>query len=246
MNNSTITKYNNDGEIKISNLINKKEIYSVLKEYKKFTFQKNRQFGKDFNYLNNAKKLTSLHRLEKYKKSYFFKIANKKKIFSTAKKLLGKNCKLYSIQFFFKNMKHNLPTPPHQDNAYWCFKNGKGLSFWIALNKTSKLNGSLYYYKKTHNKDIRHVSSYGTPGSSQKIKMNKKIKKTYYKLNAGDSVAHDSRIIHGSFKNQEKKDRKAFIISFVTKDSKKDSVKIKNYNKRLSEISIRNKKKLFN
>lgn len=245
MNNSIITKYNDNGEVKITNLINKKEILSILKEYKKFTNKKNGKFGKHYNYLNNSKKLTSLHRLEKYKSSYFFKIANKKIIFSTAKKLLGKDCKLHSIQFFFKNMKHNLPTPPHQDNAYWCFKNGKGLSFWIALNNTSKLNGSLYYYRGTHKKDIKHISSYGTPGSSQKIKINKK-KKTHYKLDAGDSVVHDSRIIHGSFKNQQKKDRRAFIISFVTKKSKKDPIKIKNYENRLAEISKKNKDKLLN
>ncbi|NBN99475.1 MAG: hypothetical protein EBV19_09615, partial [Flavobacteriia bacterium] len=67
-----------------------------------------------------------------------------------------------------------------------------------------------------------------------------------YKLNAGDSVAHDSRIIHGSFKNQQKKDRRAFIISFVTKESKKDPIKIKNYENRLTEISKKNKDKLFN
>jgi len=244
MNYSEIEKYNNNGEIKIPKFINKKEIFHILQEYKKFIFKKHGKFGKDYNHLNFSDKLTSLHRLEKYRNTYFFKIASKKKILSTAEKLLGYKCKLHTIQFFFKNSKQNLATPPHQDNAFWCFKNGRGLSFWIALNKTSKLNGALYYYRKTHHRDIRHIPSLGTPGSSQKIKIKKKMNKTYYKLNAGDSVAHDSRIIHGSFNNQQLKDRKAFILSYVTNDSKKDFKKTIKYKKRLSKIILKNK--IFN
>lgn len=245
MNKSQIKSFSLNGELKITNFLSKKEVLRILKEYDIFTRDINKgSFGKNFNYLNSSKKLTSIHRLEKYKKSYFFKIASKKKIFNTAQNLLGNKCKLYSIQFFFKNSDQNLATPPHQDNAYWCYKNGKGLSFWIPLNKTDKLNGTLFYYRNTHNLDRPHYVSLNTPGSSQKVKIGSRLKKTHYRLKAGDCVAHDSRIIHGSYKNLKENDRRAFIISFITKNSIKDKIKQKKYENRLSKISKKNKKNL--
>ena len=57
-------------------------------------------------------------------------------------------------------------------------------------------------------------------------------------------MAHDSRIIHGSYKNLRKNDRRAFIISFITKNSTKDKIKQKKYEVRLSKISKKNKKNL--
>jgi ectoine hydroxylase-related dioxygenase (phytanoyl-CoA dioxygenase family) len=230
------------GEIKYKKILSSNEIIKLKNEHKKY-IKPNLRFGKDINFLNK-KEPTSLHRLEKNKSSFFYKLATKKKFFNISKKLTGKECRLHSIQFFMKNSSKNLPTPNHQDNAYWCFKNGSGLSFWIALNKTSKKNGCLYYYPGTHMKDVKHIPSIGTPGSSLKCIVSKKYKKKNYSLQSGDCVVHHSRTIHGSFKNLEKKDRTAFIVSFVTKDSKQDKLLKKNYEKNLERISKINLKKI--
>ena len=49
-------------------------------------------------------------------------------------------------------------------------------------------------------------------------------------------VAHDSKIIHGSFPNNSKKSRSAFIVSYVTKNSKMDNDLRHNYEKKLQKI----------
>ena len=51
-------------------------------------------------------------------------------------------------------------SPPHQDNYYWCLKNGKSLTFWIALDKSNKKNGAMYYYDGSHSAGlVKHVAS---------------------------------------------------------------------------------------
>ena len=232
--------------VKVEDLISSKEVSLLKKENIKFQ-KKNLKLkiGKNFNYVNNPRKVSSLHRLEKYKSLYFYKLAKNKKIKNLAEKLLGKQARLLSIQFFFKNKKENKPTPPHQDNAYWCRKNGKGLSLWIPLNKTGPKNGSLYYYEKSHKKDVKHYPSSETPGSSLIIKkINKNLKKTHFKLNSGDCVIHDSKIIHGSYKNIENKNRSAFIICFVSKKSKQDKTKKIIYERNLIKVNKQRQKKL--
>ena len=76
-----------------------------------------------------------------------------------------------------KNHTQNHATPMHQDNNYWNYKTGKGLSFWITLNNTNK-KGVLYYMQKTQIKEFKHSQS-KTPGSSRVIK---KISSIYKKI----------------------------------------------------------------
>ena len=228
------------GEIKLKSLLTSKEVLNIKKAVKEFIKKKkgNLSLGKNYNFVNNSNQISSLHRLEKYKKELFYKISSKKKFINIADKLLGSKSKMLSVQFFFKNKKENKPTPLHQDNAYWCYKNGQGLSFWMALNDTNKKNGCLYYHQGSHDSELKHYPSSNTPGSSQIIKnLNLKFKKKSYKLKSGDGVIHNSRTIHGSYKNISNKDRSAFIICFLTKNSKKDFKKEKSYEKNLIQAS---------
>ncbi|WP_440691070.1 phytanoyl-CoA dioxygenase family protein [Candidatus Pelagibacter sp. HIMB1782] len=236
-----IDYFNKNGELKINNLISFSEINKLKKEYKLYTSKnlKKLKLGRDFNFSKTQNIPSSLHRLEKNKNSFFYQLTKKKKIQNLAKKLIGSEIKLYSIQFFLKNFKENHPTPLHQDNEYWNYKNGRGLSFWITLNNTNKKKGVLYYLQKSHNKIFKHVSS-KVPGSSKIIKnISNKYKKKYYSLNAGDCVAHDSKCVHGSFKNKSKSDRIAYIISFVSKNSRKDLNKRNIYEKNLKKINAK-------
>ena len=44
----------------------------------------------------------------------------------------------FKCELFAKPSKIGIMSPPHQDNYYWCLKNGKSLTFWIALDKSNK------------------------------------------------------------------------------------------------------------
>ena len=238
-----LSHYSNKGELNFRKFLGKTEIKKVKREFSNFVKYKIKKMilGKDYSLSKSKKIPSSLHRLEKFKESYFYKIAKKKDIINYASVLIGDKAKLHSIQFFMKYSKDNHATPKHQDNAYWCFKKGKGISFWIAINKVSKENGGMFYLQGSHKKNHIHSSS-SIPGSSLIIKnVTKKFKKVYYSLNPGDAVAHDSKTIHGSFNNKIKKDRIGFILCYVSKKAKQDRSLKKSYEKKLNRI---NSKKL--
>ena len=250
LNSKEILKYKKNGFIKISKILDKKTLLKIEEEkdvyLKKILNKKGlkRKLAKKFNFLKNPKKPSSLHRLFNKNNSYFNKVA-KNPIFSIiGKDLMGKETKVYEIQFFFKRSNENIPTPMHQDNAYWNGIRGKGLSFWIALNDTNKKNGCLYYLKGSHKKNYKHEIS-TIPGSSKVIKKNLGFKKHFYDLKKGDCVVHDHKTIHGSFKNTLKKDRSAFIISFVTKNFQINKKKKLAYELKLKQVNIVRERKII-
>ena len=240
-----IKYYEKNGYLKINNLLSSRLVNKIKKEYKNYlkkitnldVKKKKVLLAKKFNFISNPNRPSSIHRLKDNRKSFFYKLSKNKKFLNIAEKLMSEKSRLEDMQFFFKNKEANLPTPMHQDNAYWCYKNGKGLSIWIPLNKTNKKNGTLFYLKGSHTKNISHLPSINTPGSSLIINKKLNYKKISFELNAGDCVVHDSKTVHGSYQNKIQKDRAAFIICFVTKKSKKDKNLKKNYNKNLTRVN---------
>ena len=99
-----------------------------------------------------------------------------------------------------------MPAPPHQDNYLWAINNNNGITFWIALDKSGKNNGGLYYLKSSHKLGLlKHENSY-MPGTSQKIPkslLKKKLfKKIYTKIKEWRYV--DSPLSNNSWKNVNK------------------------------------------
>ena len=79
--------------------------------------------------------------------------------------------------------------------------------FWIALEKSDKKNGAMYYFNGSHKIGlVNHVAS-NIKGSSQTVK-DVKIYSKYHKitpsLNAGDALVHDS-YYSLRYKNNSKK-----------------------------------------
>ena len=113
------------------------------------------------------------------------------------------------------------------------------MNVWIACSKSSKKNGGVEYYKKSHKLGItKHEISF-MPGSSQKIpkEIIKKLKfqKTTPSLKEGDCIFHHSEIIHGSKPNKSTSDRIGLVISYKTLESKYDLKKISKYEQKLKK-----------
>lgn len=242
-----VNYYRENGNVKIRNILSNKEVSNIKNAYSLFLKKKNlfrnKSYGKIFSYLKKKDRPTSLHNLQNFKKLFFYKIARKKKLNLIADKLVGSKTKMFGIQFFIKNKEANLPTSPHQDNAYWCYKNFKGLSFWISLQNTNKNNGCLYYYEKSHFKDLPHYKNSFVPGTTYRCKAPKKLKKKHYSLKTGDCVVHSSRSVHASYKNNSNKDRIAFIVTFVERNAKKDPIMFKKYKENYNKVIKANLKK---
>ena len=103
------------------------------------------------------------------------KISRSKKILSISKKLLEGDVKSFGAEVFAKPAKVGRPVPIHQDNFYWNVDDAKGLTIWIALDKSTKKMEQFFTLKKVKVGLINHTAS-NAPGSSQKIK-NKNILK---------------------------------------------------------------------
>ena len=235
------TFFKDNGWVKIKNFSTKSEINKIKKNINKFLSENYEHYsGRDINFLSNKKdwkNINSFHKLHDC--NFIQKFSKKNKIEQLVKNLLNiRKIKLRASELFAKPKKHGLEVPIHQDNFYWCIKDAKALTMWIALEKTNKENGGLYYFDKSHKLGLlKHNPSY-KKGSSQMIKKNlklKKLKKSYPSLNPGDCLIHHSLMVHGSNKNHSSNSRKGITFQFVNFYSKVDTIRKKKYEKSLKK-----------
>ena len=228
-----IKNFENKGYVLIKDFYSKDLAKNIIKNLKTF-LEKNKLNLKGVNLIEKKSKINSAHNLQKWK--LLKKIQKNKKIRDIAETLLKGKIKNFGAEVFAKPAKIGLKSPVHQDNFYWNVKDNKGITFWIALNRSNRKNGSLFYYEKSHKLGvIKHEPSFA-PGSSQQINnINrfKKFKKVHPNLEVGDILIHSCLIAHGSEKNKSNKDRMGLTLRFIGANSKIDQKKKKKYEKSL-------------
>ena len=231
--------FDENGYVTLRNFFNKKRIKSIRINLFKFLNKKKQKLKKrELHFAKDSDLINSVHHL---KWPLVKKIKKNTKITKIAKLLLNENIKSFGAEVFAKPAKVGMEVPIHQDNYYWNINNAKGITFWIALDKCTKQNGALFYYKKSQKLGlINHKASYA-PGTSQVIK-NKKILKKFKKitpnLNIGDVLIHHCLIIHGSQKNRSNKDRAGLTMRYIGKSSCIDKTGKKKYEKNLKKQFI--------
>ncbi len=228
--------YQKEGFVIINNVFPKKNIKLVKKKLFNFLRRKKASLGKrKIHFANNSKLINSVHHLNW---SYVKKVRKNKKIVNIVKILLNEKIRDFGAEVFAKPAKVGMRVPIHQDNYYWNLDNGKGLTVWIALDKSRKENGAIFYYKNSHKLGLQpHKSSYA-PGSSQTLKnveILKKFQKVTPELNPGDILIHDCLIIHGSNKNRSNKDRTGLTMRYIANSSKINKAAKLKYEKALKK-----------
>lgn len=231
-----LKKFNNQGFVKIKNVFSKKDIKKI--KYDLFHYLTKQSFKIKKRYIHFADKTKYINSVHNLKWKKLRNLQKNSKITQVVRFLLNEDIKKFGAEVFAKPARVGMPSPVHQDNYYWNLNNSKGVTVWIALDKSTKNNGAIFYYKKSHKIGLlNHISSYA-PGSSQKLK-NLKILKKYKKitpsLNIGDILIHHCLILHGSNKNTSKNNRTGLTLRYIAKSSKilKES-KLK-YEKKLKE-----------
>jgi len=229
-----LENYDNKGYVLIKHFFTKKFSKKIKKNLNIF-LNKNKKILKNVNFADKkTKKINTVHNIKSWK--FLNKIHNHSKVNFFAKKLLGCKIKKFGAEVFAKPSKIGLASPPHQDNFYWNIKSNKGLTFWIALDKTDKKNGSIYYYEKSHKLVmLNHEPSFDA-GSSQRVLITKKIKKNkkvYPKLNIGDILIHNCLIVHGSKKNLSNQNRMGLTLRFIPSGSQFNQKNKKKYERSL-------------
>ena len=222
-------KYDKNGWVKITNLISEIEASHIKNVINSYLQKRDLKFDKrnaNFIKINNKEIIHTFHKISHSKE--IKKFATQKIFFSIAENLINNKAKFRKCELFAKPSKFGLQSPPHQDNYYWCLKGGKSLTFWIALDQSSKKNGGIYYYNGSHKIGLVPHEDSNIMGSSQKvknIKIVKKLKKKTPSLKIGDVLIHDSQTIHGSNKNISNKNRMGLTIQFQSINCKIDKKK---------------------
>ena len=218
--------FDEKGFVVLKNFFSKNFSFKLAKSLNFFLKKKHKL--KNINFSKNNSKINSAHDIKQWK--YIKILQRNPKIKNLAKVFLKGKIKNFGSEVFAKPAKVGLESPVHQDNYYWNIKNNKGITFWIALNRATKKNGSIFYYEKSHKLGLlKHIPSFA-PGSSQKIKDLKKLKKFKIvspSLNVGDIIIHNSLIAHGSKKNTSEHDRMGLTLRFIPSDSKINVLKKK-------------------
>ena len=151
-----------------------------------------------------------------------------------ASNVIDSSVECFGVEYYAKPSFVGQAAPPHQDNFYWKFLDGKGLTLWIALSRSETINGSLYFYPGSHLiGDLPHECS-NVPGTSQQIpssvllnsKLNNPVNVT---LNRGDCVIHHSRTIHGSSPNKSPYPRQGLAIRYKSVDETVDQNSLDQY-----------------
>lgn len=215
-------EYEKKGFVVYKNLISKKNLHEMNKSLGVFTKKYKAKTRKNMNLTN--KKINSIHNMEDW--IWIKKLRKDKTIIEIIKTLIKERAKNFGSEFFAKPARHGLKSPVHQDNFYWSLSplnKNKGLTIWISLNKSDKRNGGVFYFKGSHKIGLlNHVPSHA-PGSSQTVKnlkMLKRFRKVYPKLNPGDCLIHNTMVAHGSEPNKSNSPRKGITLRYVPKKSK--------------------------
>jgi ectoine hydroxylase-related dioxygenase (phytanoyl-CoA dioxygenase family) len=176
---------------------------------------------------------------------FFYNLLNSDKAKTFASVFLEDAAVPRASELFAKPAKVGLPSPWHQDNAYWCVDNANGLTIWIALDECDESNGCVTYFKGTHKIGVvPHKPSFA-PGSSQTI-ADESLPVRFAQdriapsLRPGDVIVHHCVIIHGSSANQSGKPRRGLTLQYIGKKSGYDAAMKARYEALLVEqIRIR-------
>jgi sugar O-acyltransferase (sialic acid O-acetyltransferase NeuD family) len=160
----------------------------------------------------SGREVNSIHGL---KDACFERVLTSEKIMTLAAALLGEPVVPRAVEVFAKPPQGGLPSPWHQDNAYWCLEPARGLTVWIALDPSDRTNGGLTYLTGSHRLGLLpHEPSYA-PGSSQTVRTLPGLDQLTPSLAPGDALVHTCLTVHGSAKNVSGRPRRAVTLQYA-------------------------------
>ena len=236
------SNFTENGYVVLNNFFKRKRMQLIKKNLFNYLNKKKLKLKKrEIHFANDSNLINSIHHL---KWPYIKKFKKDKKIIQITKFLLDEKIKSFGAEVFAKPAKVGLAVPVHQDNYYWNVNNSKGVTIWIALNKSTKKNGGIFYYKKSQKLGLLgHKPSY-SPGSSQTLKNEKilsRFKKVVPELNIGDVLIHHCLILHGSKRNMSNQNRSALTLRYIGASSKINKTYKSRYEKELKKQFSKNK-----
>lgn len=234
-----LKQYKEDGYCVVRGFFSQKDVGEIAAAVGAFIESESAKLtGRDINFTDGQ--VNSIHALVGSSDGFFSNLLNGEKAKNFAAVFLEDGAVPRASELFAKPAKVGLPSPWHQDNAYWCVDNANGLTIWIALDECDESNGCLTYFKGTHKIGlVPHKPSFA-PGSSQMIE-DEGLLTRYAKervapsLKPGDVLVHHCLILHGSSANKSGKPRRGLTLQYIGKKSGYDAAMKARYEALLAE-----------
>lgn len=151
----------------------------------------------------------------------------------TAEHLLGEAATAQGVEWFNKPPGTEHPTPPHQDNFYFCFTPPKVLTMWLALDDVDEENGCLRYIPGSHQRGIRPHRRTQTLGFSQGISdfsEDDYATEVAIHCQPGDLLIHHGDTIHRADANRSAtRHRRSFALVFQGVSCQRDDQAYQRY-----------------
>lgn len=140
--------------------------------------------------------------------------------------LVGEPAAAQEPEWFNKPPGTEHPTPPHQDNFYFCLRPPNVATLWLALDEVDDENGCLRYVAGSHRPGVRPHGPTEVLGFSQGVldfnEDDRRCEQAVH-LSPGDLVAHHGDTIHRAEPNRStNRQRRAFAMVFRGESVRRD------------------------
>lgn len=208
-------KFKDNGFLILENFLSKEELLDINLIYNE-TFFANEQESK---FLSNAKiKEVALSKAQVFDDHYadkiFYTLENR--IRHVFQQVFGAKSVVTGCQAQLKRPNSGIPTPWHQDEAYWDEDEVyEGGVVWIALDDILEKNGCLQYIPGSHKSKVFNHKSLSIDSDLDGFTLNEdQLNYDNYvscPVVAGTAIVHHCRIIHRTGENISKKSRRTYI-----------------------------------
>lgn len=179
----------------------------------------------------NPDSLKQMHRMEL--DAYFDEYQRSSRWTELAESLLGESVHCHGAEWFNKPPGSTSPTPPHQDNYYFCLTPPKVLTMWLALDEIDEENGCLRYQPGSHRFGVRDHAATQTSGFSQAVAdyTEEEIQREVLAcVSPGDLLIHHGDTIHRADVNRSAtRHRRSFAMVFQAASCQRDESAFERY-----------------
>ncbi|REJ83263.1 MAG: phytanoyl-CoA dioxygenase family protein [Planctomycetota bacterium] len=145
---------------------------------------------------------------------------------AVAEALNGEPSSSETPEWFNKPAGTDSPTPPHQDNYYFCLEPPHVLTMWMALDRVDEENGCLRYVRGSHLEGVRPHGRSAVLGFSQGILdygPDDEAREVPICLEPGDVAVHHGNMIHRADPNRTAdRSRRSFAMVFRGESVRRD------------------------
>ncbi|MEV0603758.1 phytanoyl-CoA dioxygenase family protein [Streptomyces sp. NPDC050315] len=132
-----------------------------------------------------------------------------------ARELIGDDAELDFDMLIHKAPHTGVPTPWHQDAAYWIdLPDTRAVSLWVALDEATLDSGCMWYVQGSHQRPLRPHRPTSDGKNIETDCSETEPGATAVPVSPGEGVAHSGRTLHYSRGNTTDRVRRAYILNY--------------------------------